>query len=819
MNTTLKFFLFPIFFFLFFVETVSAQVMPYENQVIENIDVVIENLSAGANFDVNAVLSRIKTRKGDMFSHIDFDNDLKTLARDFDRVIPKFEIVNEKMYITLRIWPKPMIRSINWCGNERVKSSKLQKELGINICTVFDRQCFNKAFHKLKTYYVKKGFFEAELDYQIELDPLCNEVDINICINEGRAGKIKDLVFCGFSHHEESELLDMIVTKKYNFFTSWITNEGTFHEDAVQQDQFTILNYIQNEGYADAKVDIEIREAAECNRIVLVIHLDRGEQYLFGDIAIEGNELFCTEDLVEELEISRGIPYSPDKIRDSIRNLSNFYGKRGYIDAVVDFEPNEDCECRLYNVHLTVEEGAQYRVGMIKVFGNCSTQTKVILHETLLTPGEVFNITKLQKTEERLHNIGYFKHVNVYAVKSEGPSCLGGNYRDVHIEVEETNTGYFSVSGGVSSTENMFFGANITEKNFNSEGLKSFWKDGLCVLRGGGEYFHINATFGTKSRKYEMGWTKPYFRDTQWTVGFNLENSNTRYISHDYDIDATGLTLHTALQANPFVRVGWHYRIRNSHLNIKSFNHEREIKKMRKQKAGKDKTDEELHLLVLKKNAQRENDLRKLREQAKHQGIVSAVGTTLCYDSTNSPTCPTEGFKSRLEAEVAGVGGYHSFFGLSYLNNYYYPLHRRGLLKCRADCRFLVPYGKTYSNTIPIDERLFLGGDTFIRGYRQYRLGPQFGKDDPIGGSSLQFVSLEYDRIIMKRVNGLLFFDGGSLTGKVFHFGRFYMSAGVGIRVKLMDSLPAVTVGYAWPLNPRRNSDVKKFFFQWGGQF
>ena len=47
-------------------------------------------------------------------------------------------------------------------------------------------------------------------------------------------------------------------------------------------------------------------------------------------------------------------------------------------------------------------------------------QTRVIFHEILLVPGEVFNIEKLQKTEERLRNIGYFKHVNVYAVKSEG---------------------------------------------------------------------------------------------------------------------------------------------------------------------------------------------------------------------------------------------------------------------------------------------------------------------------------------------------------------------------------------------------------------
>src|SRR5262249_51948182 len=197
---------------------------------------------SGANFDIEAVLARIKTRAGEMFSHAIFDNDLKTLAQDFDRVIPKLESLNGKLYITLRIWPKPLIRSIQWAGNVRIKTKYLRKELGIDPGAVFDRQAFNKAFHKLKAYYVKNGFFEAELDYTVTLDPLANEVDIQISICEGRAGKIKEIMFCGFTPEEECRLVDLMVTKTYNCFLSWFNNEGIYNEDAIQHDQFTILN-------------------------------------------------------------------------------------------------------------------------------------------------------------------------------------------------------------------------------------------------------------------------------------------------------------------------------------------------------------------------------------------------------------------------------------------------------------------------------------------------------------------------------------------------------------------------------------------------
>ena len=151
-----------------------------------------------------------------------------------------------------------------------------------------------------------------------------------------------------------------------------------------------------------------------------------------------------------------------------------------------------------------------------------TTKTPVILHETLLIPGEIFNTLKLKATERRLTNMGYFKNVNVYIVKGTESSLLEGNYRDVYIEVEETNTGQFSAFLGYSSVEELFGGINITERNFNHEGLYYMWRDGLRALRGGGEYINLTTQIGQKSRSYTLSWTKPYFMDTKWTIGFDL---------------------------------------------------------------------------------------------------------------------------------------------------------------------------------------------------------------------------------------------------------------------------------------------------------
>jgi len=789
----------------FFADAASLQ---YENQVIERLDVEMMNMPQGAVFDVNSVKARIKTKEGSQFYQTEFDNDLKNLARDFDRIEPILDCVEGKIYITLKIWPKPTIRQIIWKGNCKVSSKDLSAELCVPRGTVFDRQNFNTAFHKLKTYYVTNGFFEAELDYVAIPVPMCNQVDIEIIINEGRAGRIEKIVFCNFSQEETDELADQIVTKPYCFFTSWLTNEGTYQEEAIHQDEFLILNYLQNKGYADAKVWVEVLES-KCDRIIIKIFAYRGEKYHFGCLRINGNRIFCTEEIAKRIRICPGDVYSPEALRNATERVTNYVGRYGYIDAIVDFEPKLSCEPFVYDIDFTIEEGDQYRIGLIKVLGNCSTQTNVILHETLLVPGEVFNIEKLKATEARLTNVGFFSSVNVYAVKSEDVCGLGSNYRDVHIEVQETNTGQFGASFGFSTQESIFGSFNITEKNFNSSGLPNLWSQGFSALRGGGEYTAFTATVGVKSRSYDFSWTKPYFMDSQWTVGYEIESASNRYIADDYTFNTLGYTLRGSYQLNAFMKTVLHYRILSTKIDVYKHSIEEDA-------------DEDVAKGKIKEAVHRIEGLEKIEDEIRNSGLISAVGAAWVYDSTNHPLKPSRGYKSRIELEYAGVGGKHTFFNLSYLNSYFWQfrsIDECGIWKFRADTRYIIPVGSTKPHTIPLEERFFLGGGYVVRGYRPFRLGPQYEEGDPRGGISLQFLSLEYMRPLYKRLEIFFFADSGHLSLDRFAFGRMSTAVGLGLRIGLLPGAAPLVLGMGFPINPQNRGQVKRFFFELGGQF
>lgn len=782
----------PFLFAYFLLLTLSAlnplfgQGLQFENQTISKMEIFVHT-SSGIISDTNANLTRLRTQEGRLFSQADFDEDLKVLAQDYDRVDPSVETDEQNVSITIHVWPKPTIRTIQWHGNHHIKTSRLQKELGISCFSVFERQEFNVAFHKLKAYYIGKGYFEVQLEYDVVPDIENNEVTIIIKILEGRSGKIQKIVFENFTEDEQRDILHQMITKKYNIFLSWYTEEGTYNEDAMQQDRLTIINYLQNNGYADAQVALNVTESCKTNRIIVTFTADKGELYTFGQLSFDGNKIICDETIDRLFTVRPGDPFSLEDLRETVDIITDAYGKQGYVDAVVDFDPElVEGEYR-YNVSFRITEGEQFRVGLIRVFGNISTQTPVILHETLLIPGEIFNTLKLKATERRLTNIGYFKNVNVYIVKGTESSLLEGNYRDVYIEVEETNTGQFSAFLGYSSVEELFCGISITERNFNHQGLLKMWHEGWRTLRGGGEFLNLTTQIGQKSRTYTLSWTKPYFMDTKWSVGFDLSKSNTSYISKEYALDTLALVLRANYNINQFVRFGLQYRLKNGH--VKLHHHGDEINELER--------DKNIH------------------------GLISAVGTSLSYDSTDHPIRPRNGFRSKLLLEYAGLGGDHEFFTAGYFNSYYYPVGSRFTVKYQADFRFIQPLGDTRYETLPLDERIFLGGDYMVRGFRPYRLGPHYRhrKDVPRGGLSLQYYSVEMSRRIIQDCDAFAFLDAGHLSAGTWEFGRMSVSIGYGLRFKLIESIPPITLGMGYPLNARSRGEVKKFFFSFGGNF
>jgi outer membrane protein insertion porin family len=773
----------------------------YDDKKVSHIEVVVE----GEYVDPAPILNRLKTKEGDEFSGLTFDNDLKTLSDEYDRVTPSLKLQNGQVYITLVVVPKPVIHQVVWNGNSQYSTSTLQKELDVKPNTIFNRQEFNKAFNKVKEFYFKKGYFESQLSYYAQPIAGSNQVDIVIDVQEGRPGYIKKIVLNGFTKTEQSAIEEQMYLKTYNFLTSWLTGTGIYRDEALEQDRMTILNYLHNKGYADARVDIQLVDDPNSGKIIVEITAHRGQLYRFGQVTFNGNTLFTQEEIAKRSMISSGENYSPDKVRDSAQAVKDLYGQKGYIDASVQFETCLMENEPVFDIHYSIEEGQQYKVGLVHIFGNSSTKSNVILRESLLVPGETFDSRKLKATQQRLEAVGYFKSVNVYAVRTADDDDLGDTYRDVYIEVEETTTGNVSLFMGFSSMDDVFGGLDLTERNFNLRGVGKALGGQMSALRGGGEFFHVRGTLGKKQNNVLVSWMNPYVSDTLWRLGVEISRTFSE-LQKDVVVTTYGGSVYTNYPLTNFWTVGMRQRIRHSkdHLNIEPL--------------GNDPNEIAI------------NSANEVKAQLDQNGLISAFSGNLSYDSIDNVYKPHRGWRSYFEAEVAGIGGKYDFFKLSYINSIYFPLWSRGTLKLRGDFKYIVPFGKTNTANVPYSERFFLGGETTVRGYKPFLLGPvvelknNAGQNEPthtpFGGLSSSLVSLEYNQEIFRMLDVFAFFDVGSVTIDGFDINQIRPTTGIGARLDIGNRTP-IMVGWGIPLVKKDRHDGKwqKVFFSMGGQF
>ncbi len=772
-----------------------AQGRDLRGKVVGNIQVIIHHAGAEET-NTRSLVNRLQTKVGEPFSQLDFDEDLKLLSEEYDRIEPAVDLYGDEVRITLDLWPRPTISEIVWVGNQKIRKKSLDRALGIRAGTPFDRHEFNAAFNKVKALFIKKGYFEARLTYKAIPLPETNEVEIRVDIEEGRSGHIRKIRFKGFTPKEELEVLKLIQTQKYSFIASWATGHGHYQEEAVEQDRFIVLNYLHNLGYADARVQMEMADLPNQTRnqlirdkgITVTFIADKGPLYRFGKISFYGECLLIKEEDLRRLSIAKeNAIFSPEALRDTLKVITDAYGAKGYIDAIVDYELHLVPNAAVYDLDFTVKACEQYRVGVVRVFGNTRTEQRVILNETSIIPGEVFDIRRLQHTEELLRNLGYFDCVNVYAVKPRGPlvpdeSLEVAKYRDVYIEVKECSTGTIGLQMGFSTQDNAYIGFELAENNFNYRGIPNIFRNGPQSLRGGGERAKLNINFGKKQTATILSWSKPYFNDTRWAIGFDIERTTSKRQSRDYQIDGLGFKANALYPLNPYVTFGYHYRLKYN--NVKLFKPPSELP-------------------------------AKLVLEAQSHGAVSAVGASVVYDSVDF--CHTRGLYSLLETEYAGVLGDFKFLRASYLNHYYHPLFKIGTLKFKAEFRLIQPIWDQEASLIPLGERFFLGGETTVRGYAPYAVGPKvYG--EPLGGLTSVLFSVELNRRFTRALDGFIFFDAGYVALRPFEVLPLRCSVGAGIRLRVIGQVP-MTFGFGVPLNPERKSDGQPFFFSMGGHF
>jgi outer membrane protein insertion porin family len=375
---------------------------------------------------------------------------------------------------------------------------------------------------------------------------------------------------------------------------------------------------------------------------------------------------------------------------------------------------------------------------------------------------------RVRISKSRLQQMRYFEKVETDFEPTDVQ-----NRKDLVINVEEASTGHVELGAGFSSIDSLFGFVGYREGNFDLFNPPYF--------RGGGQKLRVGATIGLRRKDYQVSFTEPWFLNRKLALGVDLYHSELNYYSDLYDFTQTGARL-SLTKALPYNFIGSvSYTIEN---------------------IGLDDVSDEAPLII---QAEPENRL------------VSKFGASLAYDTRNNAVEPTRGQRTELLGEVAGgpLGAEADFFKWEVRSSWFFPGFFEGhVWEVNARTGVVEAYGDSADRTdvpefarVPLFDRYFLGGVTSLRGFRYRTVGPHStsvdgGDNEPIGGNTFYFGSVDYTIPIVERLKFAIFYDIGNvmLDAYDFDFKDYSDNWGVGIRLNI-PRLGPLRLDYGIPIN------------------
>jgi outer membrane protein insertion porin family/translocation and assembly module TamA len=191
--------------------------------------------------------------------------------------------------------------------------------------------------------------------------------------------------------------------------------------------------------------------------------------------------------------------------------------------------------------------------------------------------------------------------------------------------------------------------------------------------------------------------------------------------------------------------------------------------------------------------------------------FISGLLLGIKGNTTGNTLNPSEGYAYSLLLEPAThlLGS-----GVDYLKGYgevraYYPVAQPVVAAVRAGAGFI--RSSRFTTTIPIFKRFFLGGSNSVRGYPYQGIGPLDAQGNPTGGEYMAIANLEFRFPLYRKLNGVVFVDGGNVyRGSFdFRFSNLRYATGMGLRYNTI--IGPVRLDIAFPVEPPEPLDVRRY--------
>jgi len=187
-------------------------------------------------------------------------------------------------------------------------------------------------------------------------------------------------------------------------------------EKEVYERSVTVMERLKEQGYYFARIDsILFQYSSDSSRTEVVVELHEGSRLKVGYLKIAGSE--ADDEIVGELRTRSGSYFRHQQLEEDIDAILKYYEERGYPYCQVNierlnFNDLDGAGQATVDIDLQVVPGPLVAIDDIEIRGNEVTKDAVILRETGVKVGQMYDQRRIDRISGRLLRLGYFKWVN-----------------------------------------------------------------------------------------------------------------------------------------------------------------------------------------------------------------------------------------------------------------------------------------------------------------------------------------------------------------------------------------------------------------------
>ncbi len=551
-------------------ESIYSKAERYLGKKITRID-----FEGNINVSTSEIYNLVQMRPGMILTLDLLNEDLKAIYENgqFDNVRFEGENYKDGVAITVYVNELPVISELKFKGAKKINETELRDGSPLKIREVYSRKKLNAALAFFHNQYREAGFFNVAIRVKQEPAPKKeNAIVITFIIDEGEEIRIGKINMIGVRSVDIEKLYSSLELTEKKF-----SKKGEFKEYLFRQDQNAILQYYAGEGYLDARIvdarwDIRWENPSKKKKRVIVItyEIEENEQYFFNGYDVQweayginretNKPLFEREEVFkyfEQSDMRIGKPFDDNRYQRDRGSINYIYSEKGYVFAraiadqtVIELTPEDIADKEnsslqkkhaqdgvdYYNIaklkkiyeeepekrgrkfihtRFRIVEGGKGFIENIIVKGNTKTRDYVISREFLVQEGDLFNAALVQRSREKIYNLGFFSTVDLDIRPGTSEGLL-----NLVVSVEEQLTGNLSLGGGYGSLTGFSVFTEISERNLNGKGQ---------TLTG-------KVEFGLKRSSFELSWTEPWIFNQPWSLTLRGFYFHTQRVAGSIDV-------------------------------------------------------------------------------------------------------------------------------------------------------------------------------------------------------------------------------------------------------------------------------------------